>query len=48
MPNKENLQVDMYRVCKLLLGPNFGVWPATNKIFYLRSTVENVYAFTCF
>ena len=35
----------MYRVCGLRLGPNFGVWPAAGKNFYLWLTVEKMRAF---
>ena len=30
----------MNRVCSLRLGSNFGMWPATDKNFYLQLTVE--------
>ena len=35
----------MCRVCCLRLGPNFGVHQASDKIFYLQSTAEKMYAF---
>ena len=39
---------DMYRVCSLQLGPNFGVQPATGKNFYLQLMVEKMSAFSVF
>ena len=32
----------MFRVCGLRLGTNFGAWPAADKNFYLRLTVEKI------
>ena len=36
----------MYTIFALLLGPNFAVWPATDKDFYLWLAVEKIHAFT--
>ena len=38
----------MYRVCSLLLGPNFGVRLTADKNFYLRLSVEKMHAFAVF
>ena len=38
----------MYRVFGLRLGPNFGVWPAADKNFYLWLTVEKILALAVF
>ena len=38
----------MYRVCGLRLGPNFVLWLAADKNFYLWLTVEIMHAFAVF
>ena len=38
----------MYRVYGLRLGPNFEVWPAGDKHFYLRLIFEKMIAFAFF
>ena len=37
-----------YRVCSLVLGPNFVVLLAAGKNFYLPSTVEKMHVFAVF
>ena len=34
-----------FRVCGWRLGPNFGVWPAADKIFHLQLMLEKMRAF---
>ena len=38
----------MYKVCRLRLGPNFGIRPAAGKNFSLWLTVEKMRAFAVF
>lgn len=40
-----NIEVVMYRVCCLGLGPNFGVRLTAKKNFYSRETFEKMHAF---